>query len=137
MDSLEKLCNDIDMPEEVNELLKGVVLGLSENEENGLLADFCDKVGYKAATEKLPKLFPDDERGLKKLKLLLSAALKTRALYEKNHIDEKIFVDTMKCFSRYVREHKAAFGSYGFDRDFWVGRELSLCLFRLGELEYE
>ncbi len=137
MDDLEKLCNDIDMPEEVNELLKGVVLGLSENEENGFLADFCDKVGYKAATEKLPKLFPDDERGLKKLKLLLSAALKTRALYEKNHIDDKIFVDTMKCFSRFVREHKAAFGSYGFDRDFWVGRQLSLCLFRLGELEYE
>ena len=58
-------------------------------------------------------------------------------LYEKNHIDDKIFVDTMKCFSRFVREHKAALGSYGFDRDFWVGRELSLCLFRLGELEYE
>ena len=58
MDSLEKLCNDIDMPEEVNELLKGVVLGLSENEENGLLADFCDKVGYKAATENCQSSFP-------------------------------------------------------------------------------
>lgn len=33
MDSLEKLCNDIDMLEEVNELLKGVVLGLSETKK--------------------------------------------------------------------------------------------------------
>ena len=46
MDSLEKLCNDIDMPEEVNELLKGVVLGLSENEENGADGLHSRAAGY-------------------------------------------------------------------------------------------
>ncbi len=43
----------------------------------------------------------------------------------------------MKCFTRFVEEHKASYGVYGFDRDFWTGRQLSLQLFRLGELEYE
>lgn len=30
-----------------------------------------------------------------------------------------------------------SFGCCGFDRDFWTGRQLSLLLFRLGELEFE
>lgn len=58
MDSLEKLCNDIDMPEEVNELLKGVVLGLSENEENGLIADFATKSDIKLRRKNCQSSFP-------------------------------------------------------------------------------
>ena len=43
----------------------------------------------------------------------------------------------MKCFPRFVREHKECFGDYGFDRAFWPGRQLSMLLFRLGALEFE
>ena len=43
----------------------------------------------------------------------------------------------MGCFSRFAGEYKTIYGRYGFDRDFWTGRQLSLKLFRLGELEYE
>ena len=43
----------------------------------------------------------------------------------------------MKCFSRFVREHDASWGFYGFDRGFWTTRQRDAKLFRLGELEYE
>ena len=43
----------------------------------------------------------------------------------------------MKCFSRFVREHDASCGCYGFDRGFWTTRQRDAKLFRLGELEYE
>lgn len=50
---------------------------------------------------------------------------------------EDIFIDTIKVFSRFVREHHRSYGYYGFDRDFWTTRQVHARLFRLGELEYE
>lgn len=43
----------------------------------------------------------------------------------------------MKCFSRFVLENYKWTGKWSFDRDFWVLRQLSLSLFRIGELEFE
>ena len=40
------------------------------------------------------------------------------AAYQKAGISEQMFADTMKCFPRFVREHKECFGDYGFDRAF-------------------
>lgn len=57
--------------------------------------------------------------------------------YQKLGISEQIFMDTMACFSRFVREHMASFGCYGFDRGFWTVRQVSCRLFRIGQLEYE
>ena len=50
---------------------------------------------------------------------------------------EDIFIATMGCFSRFVREHYVSYGSYGFDRGFWTTRQATAHLFRIGELEYE
>lgn len=52
-------------------------------------------------------------------------------------IPEPIWIDTMKCFSRFVLEHMQSCGVYGFDRGFWTTRQISGKLFRIGELEYE
>lgn len=57
--------------------------------------------------------------------------------YERLGISEEIYIDTMACFSRFVREHLASFGCYGFDRGFWTTRQISAKLFRIGQLEYE
>ena len=71
------------------------------------------------------------------LAVMLRAALRTRELYAARGIPDGIFLGTMRCFPRFLREHLESYGRYGFDRAFWTGRQLSLTLFRLGELEYE
>lgn len=77
------------------------------------------------------------ERGLDMLAWMLTAGLTTYENYRAKGIPDGIFVDTMKCFTRFVNEHMASFGCYGFDRGFWTVRQLSMVLFRVGELEYE
>ena len=77
-------------------------------------------MGKKPAKAK--KILGDDGQGMKMLACMLRAAGNTREKYRTAGIDASVFIDTMKCFSRFVREHKNSFGVWGFDRDFWTGR---------------
>lgn len=72
------------------------------------------------------------------LTLHLAAALYNwRRVYMPLGIPHAIFIDTMKCFPRFCREHLASYGAYAFDRSFWTYRQADGLLFRLGTLEYE
>lgn len=62
---------------------------------------------------------------------------KSWKLYEKEGIGEDVFLATMKCFPRFIKEHLVSYGSYVFDREWWVARQISMQLLRIGELEYE
>jgi len=75
--------------------------------------------------------------GTGKLINQLAAAADCRNIYALMGIDDSVFINTMKCFSRYVREHMVQFGCYGYDRESWAWRHLSLRMFRLGVLEFE
>lgn len=83
------------------------------------------------------QLLSPDSKGFKMLSYMLTAAFYSLEEYEEKGIPKEIFTDTMKCFSRFTQEHYESYGYYGFDRGFWTGRQLSLQLFRLGELEFE
>lgn len=78
-----------------------------------------------------------DPTGLAALTVYLAGALHTWEQYQKAGISRAIYVDTMKAFSRFTGEHMVSYGHYGFDRDFWIARQLSGVLFRLGLLEFE
>lgn len=80
---------------------------------------------------------PTGDLGLKALTVYLAAAQHTQEIYAEMGIDTKIFIDTIKAFPRFLKEHKVSFGHYGFDRDFWIYRQLAMNIFRIGELEYE
>ena len=75
--------------------------------------------------------------GLAVLREHLNAACAALDTYEQLGLSQEIYVDTMAAFSRFVREHKQSFGTYGFDRDFWTTRQTGCLLFRIGTLEYE
>lgn len=75
--------------------------------------------------------------GLSVLREHLKAACEAFDRYEQLGLSREIYVETMAAFSRFVREHKRSFGSYGFDRDFWTTRQTGCVLFRIGTLEYE
>lgn len=96
-----------------------------------------EKDFYESAEKELQTLLSPDEKGLKMLCAMLKAASVSYEKYLKAGINEQVFIDTMKCFTRFTNEFKSQIGYFGFDRSFWTGRQLSLCLFRIGELEYE
>lgn len=102
------------------------------------LAKLCDKIRMpRVVTQALLGTSRDAFPGLSILRAHLCAACEAWAVYETLGLSEEIYVDTMAAFSRFVREHKRSFGTYGFDRDFWTTRQTGCRLFRIGTLEYE
>ncbi len=79
----------------------------------------------------------DGGDGVEELTAQLLTALRNREDGPWENIPEPIWVDTMKCFSRFVGEHHRSLGRYGFDRGFWTTRQIGAKLFRIGQLEYE
>ncbi|MEG1926425.1 MAG: acyltransferase domain-containing protein [Ruthenibacterium sp.] len=78
-----------------------------------------------------------DEDGFAELAVQLVACQNTKMLYVQNGIPDCVFLDTMACFSRFLKETLAKTGRLSFDRGFWTWRALSLSLYRLGTLEFE
>ena len=79
----------------------------------------------------------DSGNGSAVLARQLRTALENREEGAWKDIPEEIWLDTMKCFSRFVKEHHRSLGCYGFDRGFWTTRQIGAKLFRIGQLEYE
>lgn len=79
----------------------------------------------------------NDVDGFKLLGLELLCALETQKDYKDIGISEKIYIDTFKCFSRFIEESYELYGKYKFDRFYWLHHQLNANLFRIGELEYE
>ena len=92
---------------------------------------------YEKYAAELHDALGEDEGGYKMLSAMLEAALISYVEYVRRGIPEEIYLSTMGCFPRFVREHMESFGKYGFDRWWWTGRQTSLRLFRIGTLEYE
>ncbi len=137
MKNLRELCDKTEMPAEAADLiLKRAVLL-----DDGVPFASMDKLfcpdTWKEGLSELKQHIGEDEKGFGILACELYCALKTREIYKKHGISEEIYTDTMKCFSRFVKEHKESYGCYGFDREWWTPRQLSGLLFRIGELEYE
>lgn len=131
---MEQLCRSINMPEEVTRQMVQIhdtldffpCLDLLMQEEH-----------WTEGLEQLECALGDDPCGFRGLCCMLRCALRSRDTYAQLNIPEQIYVDTMGAFSRFVREHRESYGSYGFDRGFWVTRQISAKLFRIGQLEYE
>lgn len=87
--------------------------------------------------ERLKEVLGEDSQGIKMLTVMLHCGELAHEKYVKKGIDETIYEDTMKCFTRFLNEHKKNYGFYKFDRSFWTSRQISMDLFRIGELEYE
>lgn len=71
------------------------------------------------------------------LVISLLTASYTKDIYEEQKISHSIFLDTMKCFPRFIKETKEKIGRLTYDRFHWTWRQLSMQLFRLGTLEFE
>ena len=132
MEPLDRLCINIGMPSDMRAWICEADIPLPEEECERILSLLTDPTRYMEGFSSLRKY-----SGVVILKVMLLAALNTHAAYCTRGIPDEIFYATMACFTRFVNEHKASYGTYGFDRGFWTGRQLSCLLYRVGTLEYE
>lgn len=137
MKDLRELCEAIELPEEVAERVLWLDGSEKEKYRFSSLNKLFDEKTWEEGRAELKEQLGSDPDGMKMLACMLRGCLKTWEIYEEKNISKQIYTDTMKCFDRFVREHRESYGKYGFDRDFWVVRQMSGLLFRLGELEYE
>ncbi|MFT4144333.1 MAG: acyltransferase domain-containing protein [Mobilitalea sp.] len=107
------------------------LIGKQLNEVNDL-----DSVDNDAIL-RLYGLFSPDERQVKMLTYMLHRALEAYENYMQLGISEDIYIATMKCFTRFIEESYVKNGAHVFDRGWWTVRQISVKLFRIGELEYE
>lgn len=131
---MEQLCRKINMPDEVTQKLVEIHRTLEILPCQDLL---MQEETWNEGLEQLKQTLGEDPGGMKWLCCMLRCALRAKADYDRLGISEKIYVDTMGAFSRFVREHMESYGCYGFDRGFWTTRQVSGKLFRIGQLEYE
>lgn len=134
---LKDLCTGIHMPEEVT----NIVLQLEKELDFTVLKSSIDKLYHRPlwqeGLEELRKAFGEDKNNFKMLTCMLLMGIDVYEIYREKGISENIFYDTFGCLSRFVKEHMVSYGSYGFDREWWTTRQLSMEEFRLGELEFE
>lgn len=135
--TLKELCRKIALPTEVQE----EVLSFSASIQSENIKMATEKLFERSTWDKglaeIRELLGTDSRGIKMLTCMLQCGLHTYDNYQKLYIDDVTFVETFKCFTRFIQEYYKSYGKYGFDRAFWTVRQLSTQLFRIGELEYE
>lgn len=100
-------------------------------------SQLMEESSWNEGLEQIKQALGDDIGGFKRLCCMLRCALNARDTYDRIGISEQIYIDSMAAFSRFVREHRESYGTYGFDRGFWTTRQVSCKLFRIGQLEYE
>lgn len=133
MYTLSSLCRAIRLPAEATEAVLSLEHEVSVPSLYKLRTEGLWKEGLAEAKEQLG----DDPRGFKMLACQLLCAVHCHDDYIRMGFSDRIYTDTFACFTRFVGEHLASFGHYGFDRGFWTVRQVSGRLFRIGVLEYE
>lgn len=99
--------------------------------------NFMNKETAKDTYEYLKGLFQEDTDHICMLYCQLECARRVAVRCQRMGIPEKIYLDTMKCFPRFLEECKEKNGRLFFDRGWWTYRQISMQLFRIGALEYE
>lgn len=134
---LHKLCEGIGLPEEAYQKMikEKESLNLSEMEKQ--MERLMKAETAAEAYHQLENCLGKDEDHMKMLACQLVCVCRDYDRYKAKGISDKIYFDTMKCFTRFLGECRERTGTVVFDRGWWTYRQVSMTLFRIGELEYE
>lgn len=133
---LEILFREIELQEKMAERVMSVLPVLSGEEIETQLKCLMNIKTAPDALAHLTALFPDED-GVGVLACSLLCACKAYKEYQKKGISDTVYFETMKCFTRFIDETQKRTGRLAFDRGWWTYRQISMQLFRIGELEYE
>ena len=103
----------------------------------GIPESFALRAGDREMAELSGKKTAGNDDGAGILIRQLAEAAESREYGAWKRIPEEIWLDTMRCFPRFIAEHRRSYGRDGFDRGGWTVRQAGCRLFRIGELEYE
>ena len=131
------ICTAIELPEPVTEAVLGLLPRLDRPDIIALAGGLTEPDTAEAACKALgEKLCPDPD-GYKILTVQLATLSLLPARLEKMGLGMDVFLATARVFTRFVDEHMASFGRYGFDRWWWTWRQTAGLVVRLGALEFE
>ena len=131
------LCKKINLQEEIfNKVIQFNKSFNFQSIQQDLINLTNKEISYNTY-EKIAKAFNEDNYNIAILTSYLNAALLTYEIYKQKEIKESVFIDTMKCFTRFIDECKEKTGQYDFDRPWWTHKQVSQVIYRIGELEYE
>lgn len=134
--NIQTLCRSICLPEPMMEQVMSACRTLDFGSGLPLEPMMNGDTGLQGF-QVLSAVLEEDPLGAKQLACQLHCACLRYDTYRQMGIPEKIYFDTMACYSRFVTECLYYKGSYQFDRGWWTWRQLSMRVFRLGQLEYE
>lgn len=134
---LRDLYRWIDLQPEIIQKLEKVEKELTPGQIEPYLERLQNRETAAAAYEQLKILFREDEDNLKMLYCHLECARRILKRYQEKQIPQTVYIDTMKCFTRFIAECEKKNGRMLFDRGWWTYRQISMNIFRIGELEYQ
>ena len=103
----------------------------------GIPGAYILKIRNQAAAALQGSRPEDYDEGAEILIRQLTEAVESRESGPWKRIPEEIWLATMRCYPRFIAEHRRSYGRDGFDRGNWTVRQAGCRLFRIGELEYE
>lgn len=133
-----ELYQAIDLQEEIVEKLEAARaqtdMAALEEYISGMMDISTAAQAYKDLREKLG----EDEGSIKMLLCQLEGVRRDYDRYMQRGISHEVYVDTMKCFTRFIREcGEKHDGKLFYDRAYWSYRQVAMTIFRVGALEYE
>lgn len=134
---IQKLYEMIELQPEIISQLESVEKELNLEQIDSCLNGLTERKTAAKAYEDLKTHLGEDAGNIRMLYCQLEAARRTYQNYQKKHISDRIFIDTMKCFTRFIEECGRKNGHLFFDRGWWAYRQASMSLFRIEALEYE
>lgn len=132
---LMALAEELALPEPVLAPLERAAEALPPLPLRELAAPETAQEAWKAVVSAAPHWREDG--GMAYLAAALGGACHTRRAYREKGVPEDVFLATMGCFPRFLRETYEVLGKWAFDRGFWTWRQTGGRLFRLGALEFE
>lgn len=127
---------EINLQEEVKNIVLDLIK-INSNEYNKYAKDLTVKSSSLATYLFIEQLYKSDVYNYHILAIYLLAAYNCYFNYKSLKISDLIYIDTMKCFTRFIDECYVKNNKYYFDRGFWTYRQTNMSIFRIGILEYE
>lgn len=131
------LCNKIKLQPQIKTRVFEFAHNFDFNTVDKQLKFFLIYEKMNDARLELQAILGEDEDNIKILTCILKASADAYEIYKTKGISDKIYFDTIKCYTRFINETYKMTGRLYFDRYWWTARQAGCHLFRIDELEYE
>ena len=134
---LGQLCDGIHLQEEIRREVESFYRSPGFDSLVPLMEGLKRMETEEQTREELGRRLGEDPKKIGMLTCMLACAADQHKWYQEKGISDRVFFDTMGCFTRFIEECREITGSPAFDREWWTARQISGELFRIGTLEYE